>query len=476
MTLSFLFYVLMGVPILMLGAVTSALDEPAERQLPDQRMSLTDSLPGKTEKGFVTEKFIGTMVLSCQKRRLLMNNRFESGHYFIALIRAVLKGAPPPQPPEGLDWEALYRFAAFHKLANMACDGLGADQMPGTIPPQARALFQKAHRKALAWAAVQWLGLEEILAVFEQNGIDYLPVKGPAMQALYPRPEMRTMADLDLLMKPEQMERAGSLLKMLGYTPRHVGGNHDVYQKKPLLNVELHRALAQADAPWSAYLNAAWERAERIPGKQHGYRLSIEDTYLYLLMHMVKHYDLGGTGVRSFLDYYLYDQRYRKQMNEEYIQKWLERFQLETFEAQTHALAEHWFGQDSAVDWDPEMERYVFSSGAYGTIVNGTASALRKRKISSPVAGLMRTVFSPLEPMQRKYPILKQAPALLPLFWIVRGARTLKYRRPRIKQVFKSYWKASGREKELRSLYKRGGLYPSTSEEEKQNKGAPPRK
>ncbi|MDD2235026.1 MAG: nucleotidyltransferase family protein, partial [Desulfitobacteriaceae bacterium] len=102
---------------------------------------------------------------------------------------------------------------------------------------------------------------------------------------------------------------------------RLLGGNHDIYYKKPFLNIEMHRRLISVESPYSDYLNKTWYRAKLKDSCKYTYELSLEDFYIYLLIHLSKHYAGGGTGIRSFLDIWLYHRRYAKEMNWNYL--WL---------------------------------------------------------------------------------------------------------------------------------------------------------
>ena len=51
-----------------------------------------------------------------------------------------------------------------------------------------------------------------ICAVFEESGISYIPLKGAAIRDFYPETWMRNSCDIDILIKPCDLERAIKLL------------------------------------------------------------------------------------------------------------------------------------------------------------------------------------------------------------------------------------------------------------------------
>lgn len=60
--------------------------------------------------------------------------------------------------------------------------------------------------------------LQEILALFAQNNVPLMPLKGSILTATYyTDPALRPMADLDLLIRPDDLAPAARLLGQLGY-------------------------------------------------------------------------------------------------------------------------------------------------------------------------------------------------------------------------------------------------------------------
>jgi len=163
------------------------------------------------------------------------------GSYLIALLASILKGESPPPMPAGLPMDKLYQLAAWHNVANMAYYGLlKLDPLP---PESILKSFKQARSKALAKEARQEFEVQQILAAFEEKQLKHMPLKGFIIKHLYPQPDMRLMADVDILVEADKLKAAREIMLTLGYTSVHEGGNHDVYHKMPVMNIELHRAL-----------------------------------------------------------------------------------------------------------------------------------------------------------------------------------------------------------------------------------------
>jgi hypothetical protein len=117
-----------------------------------------------------------------------------------------------------IDWEHLIFRAEFHGLGPLAYIHL--KNIDGWMPLNAqralRALFLR-HRDA---NAVRAQVLSEILALLANENLPVILLKGAALAFLvYPQPGLRPMRDIDVLVKPEDAERAQKMLLKTGFVP-----------------------------------------------------------------------------------------------------------------------------------------------------------------------------------------------------------------------------------------------------------------
>lgn len=355
--------------------------------------------------------------------------------YFIAFISSILDDRQPPEPPPNLDWEKLYRTSARHCLSNMVWYGI-LKLKPGHRPPQEIwEKFHKDHRIGLAKEALQQLTLEQILKTFEENRISCLPLKGSQIKCLYPRPDMRWMVDVDILIHTGQALQIKELMQGLGFTLKYRGENHDVYCKEPFLNVEIHRRLVSEKSPFSEYLSKTWDRARLETNCRYIYQLSREDLFIYLIIHLTKHFSNAGTGIRSFIDIYLYNRFFGDTMDWPYIWSELEKTGLREFAGNIMSLCSVWFQGAASSELYTEMADYIFSSGVYGNCKNLLLCSMISISGSEMSVGKVRQLyrlklfFPGLLDMKSQYPVLGRFPFLLPFFWVLRGLNCLLFKR-----------------------------------------------
>lgn len=116
-------------------------------------------------------------------------------------------------------------------------------------------------RNAFLWSRFRTLQMDKqlsgMLDAFQQAGIDILILKGPALaRSVYPDPATRPSSDLDILIKPAQVERAGVLLQDMGYrrkTKRFRPFLKDIYKDDLFAPPEKARHFRGVELHWDLY-------------------------------------------------------------------------------------------------------------------------------------------------------------------------------------------------------------------------------
>ena len=354
----------------------------------------------------------------------------------VSLLRTAL-GGPAPTLPDGIDWENLYDLAVAHKVEAMVCAALTGLQ---GVPPQEMQRFLSTYKKEISAQILRRNEGIKILNAFEVNGIDCVPLKGWVLQDLYPNPAMRYMCDLDILFKPEQSADVQRVLEALDYVPQELGGNPEVYFKKPIMNIEMHKRIMQ---DVTGHFDRTWERV--VPQAQctHTFAMTNEDYYIYMIAHFHKHFHGGGTGVRYICDTEVFLRAHGKTLDRAYVDVQLARSGYLDFERKACALCGVWFRGDPSNGVLDAFAQKILCSSVYGTgerkadnyvhdtvqQMSGKTAQAKKRRY------LLSLLFPALSVMQDVYPVLRRAPFLLPLFWIIRPVQRLFTGRDRAKEM-----------------------------------------
>ncbi|NBJ14706.1 MAG: nucleotidyltransferase family protein [Dehalobacter sp. 4CP] len=180
-----------------------------------------------------------------------------------------------------------------------------------------------------------------IFNLFETNGITAISLKGLVFKEQYPRPELRSMNDLDVLINEKQMNQCIEAMTSLGYKPNELNYNdpdhmHIDMIKAGTFAVELHRTLwhpkYMQKIDNSDWVDHIWKdkRLQTVAGFQF-YCLSPEDELINAVIHTARHLKHSNANLRLLSDFVLFFNSYRNQIDINYIEQTLESMAILNF-------------------------------------------------------------------------------------------------------------------------------------------------
>lgn len=367
-------------------------------------------------------------------------DRREDARYFIALLDAFAREAPPPCRPDA-DWEALTDWGERHGVAGIL--GFVADHMPadGGPPPAVRQRLTERWQQTVVTLARQEYATEELLAAFDRGKLSRVPMKGYVLREYYPVPELRTFGDVDLLIREEDRERADELMRREGFACTDKSGTVYTYRRGPY-RYELHTRLipdgfSRIDPD---RLPDPWEHTVQADGP-YGYRFAPSFHLLYLLLHLCKHLIGNGAGVRMWLDIALLLRR-ETELDWGWIRQYLQELRLTAFADAVFGICQRWFHTPPPYALSPLPEetyaalaREILQAGTFGkTERNMAVSRLRQQTgrggdRGARLRALGQFVFPPYRQLKGQYPFLEGRPWLLPVGWCRRYADGVFHRR-----------------------------------------------
>ena len=128
-------------------------------------------------------------------------------NFILSLLRAAVNDSSPISPPADVNWELLYQFFENQSLACTAWYGIMKLEEKDRPDKDILNKFQKSMLTVRGRESMQQLELENVMAHFEKEGIDYVPLKGWIIKNLYPKPDMRSMCDVDILIRDEDKKK-----------------------------------------------------------------------------------------------------------------------------------------------------------------------------------------------------------------------------------------------------------------------------
>lgn len=363
--------------------------------------------------------------------------------YSLNLIKSCIDGTVAEEIPDDIDVDQLMRFAQFHKIDSIIAFQLLKKKLPKEKAEKINSIFLYN----INVDAQQEYSLNQVCKNLSDNKIWFMPMKGSVVKLFYPLPCLRQMCDLDILIDPSKLYESRDVMIAMGCTMNEetLGEcNDDTYYFNNVI-IELHRHLARKDNKWE---KACMEIEKSLVKKtDYEYKMPLEELYVYLLIHMAKHIDESGIGIRSIIDIWLFNKKYGNNMDENRVKSLLEFAGLIRFECSICELAEYWFEQGNCSETINALSDYISESGWVGTLKQKMSTDIVRLAngngvFFSKVKYYVNIIFLPFDHMAFKYPILKKAPVLLPFCWLHRIINAIVNKRGLINVTVKRLKKA----------------------------------
>ena len=230
---------------------------------------------------------------------LLCCGRTRPGERAEARLTALLEGP--------VDWERTLELAELNRVVPLLHQNLSRPRRAGLPEEVARSLAQ-GYAANLAWNRARSESLEELVREFDGRKIAYLSFKGPLLAgSYYGDPGLRMFWDLDLLVRPGDLDPAFDALRGLGFeaepdrSPRERAfyeRYHFAYyffrdqqggDRKQRVEIDLH--FSCLPRTWSIPIDGEglWSRSEAVRlGETMVQTLAAEDLLFYLAVHGTK--------------------------------------------------------------------------------------------------------------------------------------------------------------------------------------------
>lgn len=335
------------------------------------------------------------------------------------------------------DWDAAYEIGRRHDIIPMLYYGVAVS---GIQPPnEVRQKLRLTAIKCTVLDRNQRAEIDQIEQSFEAQGIDYLPLKGVAMKPRYPRSEMRTMGDADILIREEQYADIRPIMDELGFTEILESDHELVWDKPGMLHLELHKRLIPSyNKDYYAYYGDGWKLAQKTESTR--YAMRAEDEFIYLFTHYAKHFRDGGVGIRQMADLFVFLRTY-PELDYQYIETEMDKLSLAEFYRNTRATLSTWFEDGENTDMTDFITEKIFSSGSFGTseeknLSSGARAAATGKPELVRWHRRIQLIFPSAKAMSQIYPVLKRCKLLLPCVWVHRWIKVLLFKRDNVRRNF----------------------------------------
>ena len=378
----------------------------------------------------------------------------KTSEFLIYLMACSLQGTKPEEALlANIDMEALLRLAKAHSVSAMVCMALEQTDAFQHAAETTRLKWLDAKNKAVRKNMLLDDERHQLEKEFAKHGIWNMPLKGSILKDWYPKFGMREMADNDILFDPAGRKQVREIFQNRGYkTISFRKGNHDVYEKAPIYNFEMHVSLFHGTYKelTEQYENVK-ERLLPVDGTAYQFAFTPEDFYVFALAHAHKHYSHSGTGVRTLADIYVMERHLGDIMDRDEVEQKLTQLGIAEYEQHSRVLAEKLFSavrplaEIELTEDEKEMLLYYCDATTYGTVGNSVNNRLHELQENSEDITLWTKLkycgvrlFPGREFCKLYYPFVYRHPWTLPFFWVWRIVDKGITHRRKVKQELKA--------------------------------------
>lgn len=202
------------------------------------------------------------------------------------------------------DWESLIDRTVHFKVWGLFYREIKSRNIPTElIPVDAKNRLREAYRYFATRNTSLFFDALKVLKSLADNQLPVIALKGLSLaKNIYGDIALRPMNDIDLLVKEEDLVRAGRILLTLGYKPSFPAWESTLktfrhlphFMNKRGAIIELHWNIVAPDSPIKVDLDGLWERARLIKVDNVEVRaFSPEDLFLHLCIHACGHLQTG---------------------------------------------------------------------------------------------------------------------------------------------------------------------------------------
>lgn len=352
--------------------------------------------------------------------------------YFLSLVSSVLNDTEAPLPYENCSLESIKRIADETRMDAIFDEAVLMLSKKYSVSDE---LLSYAKNNLNHWIYIDTAmkyEIENLLKCFDKEQIYNLPMKGYFLKNDYPNPFDRSIADYDILFDINDIDSIKNIFKQNGYKFKKNDDQQYHFVKAPFMYIEMHRSLLKKDNINYSLLENQLEKAKVRDGYSYSKEMTLEDYYIYMLLHSAKHFSQGGIGIRMIADEYAFYKKYSDQLNQKYLSEQFEKLGITLFEKKLRDISLKWFSKGSEVKDFDDVEEYILLSMTLGRLDVAVMSEMERRRVNtetgrkkSGFVNFISSLFPNKTYMANKYSFVEKMPILLPYSWACMWCRRI---------------------------------------------------
>ncbi|MCR5637059.1 MAG: nucleotidyltransferase family protein [Clostridiales bacterium] len=269
--------------------------------------------------------------------------------YLMRLFACAAKGEPVPEPKQPVSWDKLIKLAREQTVTLTVAAALCKSQN-SPCPDEIKAKLYSELIGTTLKRKIQQENIFSMLDRLQNAGIQYTLLKGADVARYYAVPECRISADTDILISPDDEQKAYDFFKKEGFTvtPCKDEDNHAVCSSPKYGLIELHLRLWSNEVEKYIF-NGKGIKTETCTTTVCNHTVNVLEptcAAVFLTMHLVKHFIYSGINLRILMDTALYIGKNKDNIDSSYYNKIADELKYTKIIACLFEIAVKYFGID----------------------------------------------------------------------------------------------------------------------------------
>lgn len=347
---------------------------------------------------------------------------------------------------KNLDWNEIKEECDLNNISSVVYLTIRKSKNIEILPNE---LFESWKRETIISSireVNQFNEISKIIKVFDEEKVNLISLKGIITRNFYNNPENRVMGDGDFLIREDDIEISKKILMNLGYRIVNIQGKHEIFiaQKNGFKSLEFHRTIRRISEYQlnDEFEKDIWENILKMDFENNIIKsLSLEDFILHNFMHMARHFESLGFGIRHLLDIVLILKVNEKNIDWNTCLEKLKKQNLERFSKIILGCCNRLFNLKCCIvneefiyeniDLIDLVINDIFEAGIFGKknnkeIFEKSIAKDNREKNTSILNRINKNLFPDSNSLSEKYSYAKENKALLPIAWVHRITNGLK--------------------------------------------------
>ncbi len=327
----------------------------------------------------------------------------KTKEYFLHLLSSYINNNPPMEE-NSIDWNEILYLAQIHSVQSIIYISINKLKNKPPIYDKLKELFYISVNLSIT----QDVLMKNVIDALTENGIDHMLMKGYILKNYYPDKEARTFGDIDFLIDERDREKCDAVLKNIGFefVEEEYVKEVWVYRKRQV-TLEVHTEIIYEklffDIDYRNFFH------DKVKNKQliadNTYELKKEDHFIYLLVHLAKHFYNAGVGIRMFMDIAVMLNKFGKELDCKYIYTEIEKLRLTKFANIVYFICKKYFNsnidcRDITRNEENIIMAYILDHGIFGFENKDYFDILYHKNDDSKLSTIRKRLFPDYEYMK----------------------------------------------------------------------------